>query len=204
MLLHALIPASRANGPGLRAVIFFQGCSLGCKRCWNPQSHPFHGIGYATAAVETVADQVLRAHREYCLEGVTFSGGEPMQQADSLLALLGSLHQSSGELSFGMFTGYTERELDQGRYSIWQSELGPSEKTDLWQAIRVCLDFAVLGRFNYLRPGNAPFRTSRNQVLRVFSRRYCLADFTEQLAEVHIDGTGQAEVTGFPILGLPW
>jgi pyruvate-formate lyase-activating enzyme len=27
MLLHALIPASRANGPGLRAVVFFQGCS---------------------------------------------------------------------------------------------------------------------------------------------------------------------------------
>ena len=27
MLLHALIPASRANGPGIRAVVFFQGCS---------------------------------------------------------------------------------------------------------------------------------------------------------------------------------
>ena len=33
MLLHALIPASRANGPGLRAVVFFQGCSLGCPKC---------------------------------------------------------------------------------------------------------------------------------------------------------------------------
>lgn len=201
MLLHALIPASRANGPGLRAVIFFQGCALGCKRCWNPQSHPFHGTEYA---VETVADQVLRAHREYCLEGVTFSGGEPLQQADSLLALLRSLHQSSSELSFGMFTGYTERELDQGRYSIWQNSLEAHEKRAVWQAIRACLDFAVLGRFDYLRPSNAPFRTSRNQVLRLFSRRYCLADFTEQLAEVHIDDKGQAEVTGFPILGLPW
>jgi anaerobic ribonucleoside-triphosphate reductase activating protein len=37
MLLHALIPASRANGPGLRAVVFFQGCKLGGVGCWNPE-----------------------------------------------------------------------------------------------------------------------------------------------------------------------
>ena len=43
MLLHALIPASRANGPGLRAVVFFQGCTVGCVGCWNPRTHPFHG-----------------------------------------------------------------------------------------------------------------------------------------------------------------
>jgi anaerobic ribonucleoside-triphosphate reductase activating protein len=43
MLLHALIPASRANGPGLRAVLFFQGCKVGCVGCWNPRTHPFHG-----------------------------------------------------------------------------------------------------------------------------------------------------------------
>ena len=33
MLLHAFIPASRANGPGLRTVVFFQGCTLGCHGC---------------------------------------------------------------------------------------------------------------------------------------------------------------------------
>jgi anaerobic ribonucleoside-triphosphate reductase activating protein len=43
MLLHALIPASRANGPGQRAVVFFQGCTVGCAGCWNPRTHPFHG-----------------------------------------------------------------------------------------------------------------------------------------------------------------
>jgi pyruvate-formate lyase-activating enzyme len=43
MLLHALIPASRANGPGLRTVLFFQGCSIHVQSCWNPKSHQFHG-----------------------------------------------------------------------------------------------------------------------------------------------------------------
>jgi hypothetical protein len=49
-----------------------------------------------------------------------------------------------------------------------------------------------------------PLRTSRNQVLRLFSQRYTPADFSEQLTEVSIKESGQAEVTGFPTLGLPW
>ena len=44
MLLHAFVPASRANGPGLRAVVYVQGCSLQCAGCWNPDTHKFRGI----------------------------------------------------------------------------------------------------------------------------------------------------------------
>ena len=44
MLLHAFVPASRANGPGLRAVVYFQGCSLHCANCWNPATHKFRGV----------------------------------------------------------------------------------------------------------------------------------------------------------------
>jgi hypothetical protein len=33
MLLHASIPTRRGNGPGLRAVVFFQGYSIGCAKC---------------------------------------------------------------------------------------------------------------------------------------------------------------------------
>jgi hypothetical protein len=51
MLLHALIPASRANGPGLRTVVFFQGCKVGCVGCWNPRTHPFHGTEIKVDAV---------------------------------------------------------------------------------------------------------------------------------------------------------
>jgi pyruvate-formate lyase-activating enzyme len=43
MLMHALMLGSRANGPGLRAVVWFQGCTLGCRSCWNRQTHPFRG-----------------------------------------------------------------------------------------------------------------------------------------------------------------
>jgi hypothetical protein len=49
-----------------------------------------------------------------------------------------------------------------------------------------------------------PLRTSRNQVLRLFTDRYTFADFSEQLTEVSIKEDGRAEITGFPTLGLPW
>ena len=201
MLLHALIPASRANGPGLRAVVFFQGCEVGCVGCWNPKSHQFRG---PEVTVDVVAQEVLKSRQEHSLEGVTFSGGEPMQQADSLLRLIRCLRQQAPELSFGMFSGYTEHELDQGQYWIWGDSSSEQYRKHLWQEIRACLDFAILGRFNQALPGNMPLRTSRNQVLRLFTDSYTPDDFSEQLTEVSIQESGRAEVTGFPTLGLPW
>ena len=201
MLLHALIPASRANGPGLRAVVFFQGCSLGCGKCWNPSSHRFHGTD---ATIDFVAQEVLRVRQEHTLEGITFSGGEPMQQADSLLGLMHSLRQEAPELSFGMFSGYAEHELDQGQYWIWGDGTSQQHRKRLWQEIRASLDFAIMGRFNQAQPSDMPLRTSRNQLLRLFTDSYTPEDFSEQLTEVNINEGGQAEVTGFPTLGLPW
>ena len=201
MLLHALIPASRANGPGLRAVVFFQGCSVGCPKCWNPSTHQFLGT---EVTVDAAVQEVLRAHQEHTLEGVTFSGGEPMQQADSLLRLIQRLHQQAPELSFGMFSGYAEHELAEGQYWVWGDGSSEPYRKSLWQEIRACLDFAILGRFNLAQPSSLPLRTSRNQVLRLFSDRYTPADFSEELIEVSIHQGGRAEVTGFPILGLPW
>jgi anaerobic ribonucleoside-triphosphate reductase activating protein len=201
MLLHALIPASRANGPGLRAVVFCQGCSIGCVGCWNPKSHQFQG---PEVTVDAVAQEVLRARQEHVLEGITFSGGEPMQQADSLLRLIQCLRQQAPELSFGMFSGYAEHELDQGQYWIRGDGTSEQRRIHLWQEIRACLDFAILGRFNQAQPSSLPLRTSRNQFLRLFTDSYTPADFSEQLTEVSIHEGGRAEVTGFPTRGLSW
>jgi anaerobic ribonucleoside-triphosphate reductase activating protein len=201
MLFHALIPASRANGPGLRTVVFFQGCKLHCVGCWNPNSHHFHG---GDIKDEDVIHEVLRARQEHTLEGITFSGGEPMQQADSLLGLMHSLRRQAPELSFGMFSGYAEDELDEGQYWILGDGSSEQHRKGLWEDIRACLDFAILGRFNQAQPSNMPLRTSRNQVLRLFTDSYTPDDFSEQLTEVSIKKGGRAEVTGFPTLGLPW
>jgi hypothetical protein len=59
-----------------------------------------------------------------------------MQQADSLLRLIQCLHQQAPELSFGMFSGYAEYELDQGQYWIWGDGSSEQHRRPLWQEIR--------------------------------------------------------------------
>lgn len=103
--VHAFEPASRANGPGLRAVVWFQGCSLGCPGCFNPATHDPGGGDECDT--ETLAAEILaRAAR---IEGLSVSGGEPFQQPEALLDLLQRLAAAS--LSRLVFSGYTLAEI---------------------------------------------------------------------------------------------
>lgn len=199
MLIHAIVPGSRVNGPGLRSVVYFQGCSVGCRFCWNPRTHPFSG---EERSVEAVAAMVLSAHRERPFDGVTFSGGEPMQQAEDLLTLMKSIRDRQPALSFGMYSGYSEHELASGSY--WcRTESPKIARQEIWHCIRQHLDFAVLGRYVAKRPSVLPLRTSANQRLKLFSDRYREQDFEPQEIEVHIGESGLVEVTGFPVAGAP-
>ena len=76
------------DGPGIRVVIFFQGCSLRCKYCHNPDSWDMSG-GELTDT-DTLMDKIrrFRPYFERSGGGVTFSGGEPLLQKEFLLELL--------------------------------------------------------------------------------------------------------------------
>jgi anaerobic ribonucleoside-triphosphate reductase activating protein len=199
MLIHGFVAHSRVNGPGMRAVVYFQGCNLGCDGCWNPATHTFTGL---SREVEDVADQIAAAHRTHEIDGVTFSGGEPVQQASDLLGLIRLLKRAQPELSVGMYSGYTERELESGRF--WtRCGIAQDAKRRIWEGIKQHLDFAVLGRFVTARPSKLPMRTSANQVLRLFSDRYREEHFTPLEFEVHIEAQGLVQITGFPLAGLP-
>ena len=199
MLIHGLVGPSRVNGPGFRAVVFFQGCTLGCRGCWNPDTHEFRGV--ERNAVE-ITERINAIHGANALDGVTFSGGEPMQQASAVLTIIRELRRRSPKLSFGMFTGYTERELEQGRFSCLP-EAGKPDRFRLWHAIRSLLDFAIMGRYNQAQPASGSLCSSRNQVLRLYSDRYSRDDFGPQELEVVIAEDGLVQITGFPVLGLP-
>ena len=199
MLIHAIVRCSRVNGPGLRAVVYFQGCTVGCRSCWNPETHPFAG---EERTIEAVTATALAGHRERLFDGVTFSGGEPMQQAADLVTLIESIHNRLPALSFGLYSGYSEQELASGRY--WcRTELPRVARQELWNSIQRHLDFAVLGRYVADRPSALPLRTSANQRLKLFSDRYCEQDFQPQEIEVHLGESGLVQVTGFPVAGTP-
>lgn len=199
MLLHAFVSRSQANGPGRRCVIYFQGCSLGCYGCWNPNTRRFKGAG-TSATTAQVVDRVLDAWSAESLDGITFSGGEPMQQAETLFELLKALREVLPGASFGMFTGYTEDELNSGQY-ITHLKADLNRKRELWAAVTTFLDFAVMGRYDASRPAADPLRTSRNQQLRLFSSRYSESDFGPQLVEVTLQPDGHAMISGFPVRG---
>lgn len=183
--VHALMECSTVNGPGVRAVIWVQGCSLDCPGCWNPDTHdPLRGSRLAVSEVLQWFARVSCANR---IEGLTISGGEPMEQAPAVLELLRRLKAAHPDMTAGMFSGYAERELPES----------------LWPAIRGHLDFAVLGRYNARRRSHHPLVSSTNQLLRLYTPRYSMADFEAQAAEVHIDDTGLTQITGFPVLGSP-
>ena len=199
MLIHGFVSHSRVNGPGVRAVVYFQGCNLDCSGCWNSATHAFVG---PPRGVQDVAELVASAHRTHYLDGVTFSGGEPMQQARELFDLMRLLKRARPEISIGMYSGYTERELDSGRF--WTCDgITQGARHRVWAEIKQYLDFAVLGRFVAARPTQLPLRTSANQVLRLFSKRYRGEHFKPLEFEVNIESAGLVQITGFPLAGLP-
>jgi len=149
-----------------------------------------------------VAQAVFQATATEPIEGVTFSGGEPMQQAADLFELIEELRNRDSRLSFGLFTGYTERELASGRY-FCVSPKATAERGRLWSRIRRRLDFAVMSRYDQGRPASTPLCSSRNQRLRLLSGRYDLRDFAPLQMEITIMDGGLAQLTGFPILGAP-
>ncbi|MBX9600032.1 MAG: radical SAM protein [Bryobacteraceae bacterium] len=198
MLIHSVLDASGVNGPGRRAVLFVQGCRLGCKGCWNPRTHALVGDN---CGVDELARWIVHCRERSGISGLTFSGGEPMHQAADLLALAQEVRAAIPDLSFGMFSGYSERKLDDGAYwTIAETDLGL--RRSVWQELRLHLDFAVLGRYHDQQRIADPLRTSRNQVLRLYSPRYTEADFGPPEIEVTIE-SGLVSITGFPLAGLP-
>jgi hypothetical protein len=135
------------------------------------------------------------------IEGVTFSGGEPFQQAPELQLLCEYIRMSKPALSIGAFTGYTLPELSQGRWH-WRNSDGGWTKGDgrLFTQIRQFLDFAVCGRFRRsMACTDKPLCGSRNQEVVFLSDCYSRQDLQPQGYEVIIGENGTTSlITGFP------
>lgn len=95
---------SIVDGPGIRYVIFTQGCPHHCPGCQNPETWPFAG-GRAVPVGEIAA----RAAHNPLVHGVTLSGGEPFAQAGPCAALAALLSAKGYEVA--AYTGYTFEDL---------------------------------------------------------------------------------------------
>ena len=91
--VHSFQSLGTVDGPGIRYVVFMQGCNLRCGCCHNPDTWDMNGGTEYTA--EEILSKVLR-FREYFGEkgGITISGGEPLLQADFCKELFRLCHEN--------------------------------------------------------------------------------------------------------------
>lgn len=92
--IHSFQSLGAVDGPGIRFVIFMQGCPYSCPYCHNPDTRPFSGGTEYT--VEEIVEKAKR-YKTYFGEkgGVTVSGGEPLMQAEFVAELFEELHKNS-------------------------------------------------------------------------------------------------------------
>lgn len=138
---------SIVDGPGLRTVIWTQGCIHACSNCHNPDTHDLLG-GY-----EVDTEDIIRQIRNVKLQqGITLSGGEPFLQARALVPVAKEAKMLG--LSVWAYTGFLWEQLNNKRHV---------QHNDFQQLLRHT-DVLVDGKFvDKLRSVDLLYRGSVNQ-----------------------------------------
>lgn len=175
--IHRFEPASLTNGPGKRAVLWVQGCALGCPGCFNPETHSFDGG--QVQPVESVLEMILAAKDG--LEGLTISGGEPLHQHRALAHLFKTV-KTQTNLSVLVFTGYS-----------WE-EIQKMPRVDEFLAQ---VDVLIAGRYQADQRVAQGLIGSANKVVHCLTNRYTPQDLDQvPQAEVIITPDGEILLSG--------
>lgn len=196
--IMSIIKDSNVNGPGLRYTVWGQGCKKGCPNCYQPESWSHLKKNYMDT--EDIANDILL----FGADGVTFSGGDLMEQPVAFYDLLKKLHNADGTLSKKIpqgiicFTGYTVEEI---------GEL-PGEEGEYARKCRSMIDLLIDGRYvDALRHYNSLSGSSNQRLwwLDKSGRGKDIVDASrvdstfDQEVEVHLsEEEGVVEITGFP------
>lgn len=178
--LAAFSPRTHALGPGLRAVIWVQGCPLNCLGCISPAWIPFK------PALQMTPEEILDKFDLSAISGLTFSGGEPMEQANEL-ATVAKRARENKELNIICFTGY--------RYErLLKDPPNPGVAVLLAE-----IDLLIDGPYIQTKTEKIGLRGSANQRFIHLTHRLADYDFASHKRSVEITVTnGQMEFIGIP------
>jgi len=176
---------SRDSGPGLRWLIFLQGCARPCTdRCLNPGFlDPLGGFDASPTQLRLAAGEIA-AGAYGPVEGVTVLGGEPTDQAEALYPLLAWLRDLG--MSVMLYSGRTLKQL----------ECRPATR-----ALMAHCDLLVDGPFiPALASQNLVWRGSSNQAIRRLSGRHSRAELDRAKGErgltVHLPTGAPVSISG--------
>jgi anaerobic ribonucleoside-triphosphate reductase activating protein len=144
--LAGIVYDSVTDGPGIRMVLFVQGCPHRCPGCHNPDTWDFAG-----GTSHDLGDLYSLIGKYGYMHGVTFSGGEPFHQAKPL-ALLGRQVKDAG-YNIVTYTGFTIEEI-----------LAQSRQSRTWLDLLEVTDILIDGPYRQdQRDPSLLFRGSANQ-----------------------------------------
>jgi anaerobic ribonucleoside-triphosphate reductase activating protein len=173
--IHAIEPFSQSNGPGWRAVIWLQGCTLACPGCFNPETH------LSSSGTWLEIDDVIKQVSHPGIEGISISGGEPLQQPGSLLTFLEKLKQVT-TLTVVLFTGYT-----------WQKVQHMPQAKKLLSLV----DILLAGRYDLSRRIASSLLGSSNKTIHFLTSKYTPSDLQGvPESEVIIKENGEIILSG--------
>jgi len=183
------LPATGAEGPGVRAALWLQGCAIRCPGCFNPQLWAHRGgtVEQAADAADRFAEAALHAGAE----GLTLLGGEPFDQAGAA-AHVAEAFRARG-LTVMTFTGHPYELL-----ADWAAE-----RADI-AALLAATDLLADGPYLRERPDpRRPWIGSTNQGLRALTPAY--AELVHDIevrggtdrVEVRISRDGSVAVNGW-------
>ncbi len=165
-------------GPGDRFVIWTQGCSIRCKGCWNTDMWSFEEKN------EVSKERILELIREHqgAVEGVTFIGGEPLNQFNELLWLTKKIQEL--EMSTVVFTGFELEEIKSCNHKL----------------LLEYLDIIIAGRYQQdQRTINHQWIGSTNQEIHFLTTRYSESIISNgNYIEIILDEYGRETLLGFP------
>lgn len=156
IIIHDIIEESRANGPGVRFVIYFQGCLFRCEGCINPSTHD-PNRGYLIN-IESLMERINR--KGNAIEGVTITGGEPFLQSNALKELV--LRIKKLGLSIIISTGYELKELQEGVVNF--------------NSIKDNCDVIIAGRFHHEELIGLGLVGSSNKEILILTNAYTIEE----------------------------
>ncbi|HEY9841438.1 MAG: 4Fe-4S single cluster domain-containing protein [Candidatus Sericytochromatia bacterium] len=183
--LAQIVELTEVEGPGLRAAVWLQGCSIRCPGCCNPQF--FHSGGTPWNIADLITHLAVLP-----VEGITLLGGEPLDQAEPLLAFLTDFRQQTDK-GIMLFSGHPWAQIQ-------ALPLGP-------QIVTLC-DLIVAGPYIAAEaPDTRRWIGSHNQTTHFITQRY---DWLEKAwdparreLEIHVRD-GEIILNGMPFEGEIW
>lgn len=136
MYIDRILYPIETLGPGNRLVLWTRGCSKHCKNCANPEL--WDTSNAKNVKVEDIEQIIINIHNDTPIDGITISGGDPLEQMEEILELVKRVKVMVQDIL--VYTGYTVSELERN----WDKSIIKRMK----ELISVLIDGAYIEELN--------------------------------------------------------